>query len=189
MKISELPLAPSVSTTDDVPIDRSGVTYRVHYEALRGNGIASVAKTGTSGLVDTYTMTFTDGSTFSYTVTNGASGSGSWGTITGTLSNQTDLQNALDAKAPASTTYTKAQVDSLITAATCLIVDCGTISSLPATISNASITSDMVVVRAEFGNPDAQSDDWTVTTSSGSVTISGTLSGSTTLKLYLVKSR
>lgn len=101
MKISELPLAQSVSTTDDVPIDRSGVTYRVHYEALRGNGIASIAKTGTSGLVDTYTITFTDGSTFSYTVTNGATGSGAWGTITGTLSDQTDLQNALNAKANA----------------------------------------------------------------------------------------
>ena len=28
-----------------------------------GNGIASITKTGTSGLVDTYTITFTNGST------------------------------------------------------------------------------------------------------------------------------
>lgn len=39
-----------------------------------GNGIASIAKTGTSGLVDTYTITFTDGTTTTFTVTNGADG-------------------------------------------------------------------------------------------------------------------
>ena len=39
-----------------------------------GNGIASVAKTGTVELVDTYTITFTDGSTTTFTVTNGEDG-------------------------------------------------------------------------------------------------------------------
>ena len=39
-----------------------------------GNGISSVAKTGTSGLVDTYTITYTDGTTSTFTVTNGADG-------------------------------------------------------------------------------------------------------------------
>lgn len=39
-----------------------------------GNGIRSITKTGTSGLVDTYTITFDDGSTTTYTVTNGAKG-------------------------------------------------------------------------------------------------------------------
>ena len=38
-------------------------------------GISSIAKTGTSGLVDTYTITYTDGSTSTFTVTNGADGS------------------------------------------------------------------------------------------------------------------
>lgn len=37
-------------------------------------GISSIAKTGTSGLVDTYTITYTDGSTATFTVTNGADG-------------------------------------------------------------------------------------------------------------------
>lgn len=37
-------------------------------------GISNIAKTGTSGLVDTYTITFTDGSTSTFTVTNGAQG-------------------------------------------------------------------------------------------------------------------
>ena len=39
-----------------------------------GRGISSVAKTGTNGLVDTYTITFTDGTTSTFTVTNGAAG-------------------------------------------------------------------------------------------------------------------
>ena len=39
-----------------------------------GVGIASIAKTGTSGLVDTYTITLTSGSTYTFTVTNGKDG-------------------------------------------------------------------------------------------------------------------
>ena len=42
-----------------------------------GNGIDRIAKTATSGLVDTYTVYYTDGTTWTYTVTNGQSGSGS----------------------------------------------------------------------------------------------------------------
>lgn len=38
-----------------------------------GNGIASIAKTSTSGNVDTYTITFTNGDTTTFTVTNGVS--------------------------------------------------------------------------------------------------------------------
>ena len=39
-----------------------------------GNGIASITKTATSGLVDTYTFTYTDGTTSTFTVTNGKDG-------------------------------------------------------------------------------------------------------------------
>lgn len=39
-----------------------------------GNGISSITKTGTVGLVDTYTITMTDGSTYNFTVTNGKDG-------------------------------------------------------------------------------------------------------------------
>ena len=40
-----------------------------------GNGIVSIAKTATVGLVDTYTITFDDGSTTTYDITNGQNGS------------------------------------------------------------------------------------------------------------------
>ena len=39
-----------------------------------GVGISNIAKTGTSGLVDTYTITLTDNSTYTFTVTNGKDG-------------------------------------------------------------------------------------------------------------------
>jgi hypothetical protein len=70
-----------------------------------------------------------------------------------------------------------------------LVVSVASFSSLPQTVSNANIESDMVVVNSVLGTPSAQTGDWTVTTSSGSLTISGTINGSTTLTLYLSKSR
>lgn len=39
-----------------------------------GNGISNISKTSTSGLVDTYTVTFTNGNTTTFTVTNGEKG-------------------------------------------------------------------------------------------------------------------
>ena len=70
-----------------------------------------------------------------------------------------------------------------------LAVNCGTISSLPTTITNTNITNDMVVLQSTLGNPAAQLSEWTVSTANGKLTISGTISGSTALTLYLMKSR
>jgi hypothetical protein len=70
----------------------------------------------------------------------------------------------------------------------CVIVDCGTISSLPKTITNAKVLKDMVVVHSELGTPSAMTSEWTVNTdTAGQFTISGTISGSTTLKLYFIE--
>lgn len=46
-----------------------------------GVGIKSIAKTSTSGLVDTYTITFTDNTTTTFTVTNGEDGAGEAETV------------------------------------------------------------------------------------------------------------
>ena len=70
-----------------------------------------------------------------------------------------------------------------------LTVTKSSVSSLPQTVSNASITADMVVVESVLSNPSAQTGDWTVTTSAGSLTISGTISGTTDITLYLLESR
>ena len=77
-----------------------------------------------------------------------------------------------------------------------LVVDCGTISSIPATINTGSalnVESDMVVLQSTFGNPSAATSNWTVSTYDGYLVVGSgtgeTISGSTTLKLYLMKSR
>ena len=41
------------------------------FSNLKGNGIATIAKTGSNGLQDIYTITFDNGGTFSFNVTNG----------------------------------------------------------------------------------------------------------------------
>ena len=63
-----------------------------------GISVTGVDLISTVGLVKTYRMSFSDNTYFDYAVTDGASGSTTWGGITGVISNQTDLQSALDAK-------------------------------------------------------------------------------------------
>ena len=64
------------SGTDEAP------SFAFNFSNLKGttgdtgNGIASITKTGTSGLVDTYTITYTNGNTSTFTVTNGQDGTG-----------------------------------------------------------------------------------------------------------------
>lgn len=69
-----------------------------------------------------------------------------------------------------------------------LQINLGTISSLPVTVSDDRITADHICKPADclLSNPSAQTSDWTVTTSDGSVTVSGTVSGSTTATIWLV---
>ena len=68
-----------------------------------------------------------------------------------------------------------------------LVLTVASFSSLPQTVSDSRITDDMVCLKAELGTPSAQTGDWTVTTSAGSLTISGSISGSTTATLYLAR--
>ena len=70
---------------------------------------------------------------------------------------------------------------------TVLRCDLGTISSLPVTLAFADVTSDMTVIAYEVGTPKAFASRLDITTSDGSVTVSGTMatSGSSTVKLTL----
>lgn len=70
-----------------------------------GNGIASISKTGTSGLVDTYTITFTDGNTTTFTVTNGSNA---------TVTIQTSWGNPTSNSKVASEKLVKDTIDDLI---------------------------------------------------------------------------
>lgn len=71
-----------------------------------------------------------------------------------------------------------------------LVVNMGTISSLPVTKSAPGVTSRMVVASCEFGTPSAITGDMTVTTYNGSIKLSGSIraNSSTTIKLLLIDS-
>lgn len=60
-----------------------------------------------------------------------------------------------------------------------------TLSALPYVVEDERITENHVVFETELGNPGAQGGPWTVTTEAGKATISGTLLGTTSLKLVL----
>lgn len=83
---------------------------------------------------------------------------------------------------------TASQVASAVTEAKVLRIDIASFSSLPQTVSNANITSTMELINSVLGTPSAQTGDWTVTTGTGTLTVSGSISGSTTLTLYLAES-
>ena len=75
--IAELDQAAALTSDDLMVVSQSGTAKKMQaimFKGDTGNGISSVAKTATSGLVDTYTVTFTDGTTTTFTVTNGAKG-------------------------------------------------------------------------------------------------------------------
>lgn len=68
----------SVSSTTVLAGNRTnirGATGATGSTGATGNGISSISKTGTSGLVDTYTITYTNGNTATFTVTNGSDAS------------------------------------------------------------------------------------------------------------------
>ena len=225
-----------------------------------GNGISNIRKTSTSGLVDTYTITYTDGTTTTFTVTNGQNGTGSvadvWqngvsvldGTVAKVVAdanvqsdwNESDTTDDAYIKnkpsIPTKTSdltndsnfvsdsdyvhtdnnYTSAEKSKLsgiasgaevnvqsnwnetdstadayiankpdIDSLKVLVVTLSAFSSLPATFYETAVTADHVCIKAELGTPSAQTGDWTVTTSAGELTISGSISGSTTATLYL----
>ena len=68
-----------------------------------------------------------------------------------------------------------------------LVITISSFSTLPKTITNSAITENHVVTSATFGTLAAQTGSWTVTTANGSLTIAGSISGSTSLTLVLTK--
>lgn len=65
------PVSPSLTGSMVITLaDQSTTTLSIE----NGKGISSIAKTSTVGLVDTYTVTYNDATTSTFTVTNGAKG-------------------------------------------------------------------------------------------------------------------
>lgn len=115
---NELALAPNKYSIDDLrqQFYRSTIAGTFYVKPAPSNGNEYVYKDGdwaiasSGGIGDAPN----DGQEYvrknlGWAVATGGGGGGSWGSITGTLSNQTDLQSALDAKLDSST-YTAADV-------------------------------------------------------------------------------
>lgn len=67
---------PTEETTLSNLIDEvNDILNQLNNGGVDGRGITSITKTGTDGLVDTYTILYTDNTTSTFTVTNGAKGS------------------------------------------------------------------------------------------------------------------
>lgn len=68
-----------------------------------------------------------------------------------------------------------------------LKIDFTSFSSLPQTVTDTRISEDHICKPGDcyLSNPSAQTGDWTITTSDGAVSISGSISGSTTATLWL----
>lgn len=96
----------------------------------------------------------------------------------------TDGENPVTLKAPASIIKEYMNTDTPV-----LVLTASNVTELPQTINNANITADMVVVNSYLSNPAAQTGEWTVTTSAGSLSITGSMSGTTNITLYLAHSR
>lgn len=81
--IEELNPASTINANDSFVLSQNGAAMRLTGQVLINwltkmadghGGISSITKTGTSGIVDTYTITLADTTTFTFTVTNGAKG-------------------------------------------------------------------------------------------------------------------
>ena len=85
-----------VCNAHNQPTSKTDYTWAL-FKGETGNGISSVAYTSSSGVVDTYTITFTNGDTTTFTVTNGTPLITVGGTGVDVLAFSSDPQGQLDA--------------------------------------------------------------------------------------------
>ena len=71
---------------------KDGTKKSVDIKGEKGVGIDKIEKTSTDGLVDTYTIKYTDNSTSEFSVTNGKGGSNTTATVTGTFAKIKDAE-------------------------------------------------------------------------------------------------
>lgn len=93
-------------------------------------------------------------------------------TISGTISGQTDVTIALG------------RIDT--TSSTMLVYDISEFSTLPQTVTDSRITAFHTVLHTELSNPAAQADDWTITTGTGTMQITGNMAASQSTALRVI---
>ncbi len=110
-------------------------------DGAQGVSVTGVTLLSTVGIDKTYRMTFSNNTYFDYVVKDGVAGTTvPWGGITGTLSNQTDLKNALDAK------------QDTLTAGTHIDIDNGTISVIGMPTKTSDLLNDSLFINKDVNN-------------------------------------
>ena len=96
------------------------------------------------------------------------------------MSNDGDFNITIDPSVYASYTTLQEMIEMVV-------VNFGTVSSMPKTVSDSDITSDMVPVRWEFGTESSLASEPTITITNGQAVLNGTLNSgmSTTAVVYL----
>ena len=130
-----------------------------------GNGIAEAEMNADYSL----TLTFTDGTAYTTPSIRGASGQGvpAGGSAGQILSKQSGTDYDAEWTNPRKP----------------ITVNFGTVSSLPVTKNVAGVMADMTAIACELGTPSAFTSDLTVSTGNGAVTLSGSIRGSSTVKI------
>ncbi|MBR0406756.1 MAG: hypothetical protein IJI53_01850 [Clostridia bacterium] len=158
---------------ESIPIRDSDAQEKIAQWALfsGANGIASAVMNADY----TLTLTFTDGTAYTTPSIRGVSGADGQGVPAG--------GNAGQYLRKRSASNYDAEWGALPKAVT---VNFGTVSSLPVTKNAPGVTADMVVASHEFGTPSAFTSGLSVTTGNGAVTLSGTMNGSSTVRITFV---
>lgn len=97
LTVSSVTLSPGANPT----VEKTGGganPYNIKFGLPQANSITSITKTGASGNVDTYTITFTNGTTVTFTVTNGASTVKVNDVVQSIINFDSDPQTQLDSK-------------------------------------------------------------------------------------------
>lgn len=63
------------------------------------------------------------------------------------------------------------------------------VNALPTTITKEGITDTMQAVKMMLSAPYVQGSDWTITSAAGSITISGTINGTTDIEVWMQEVR
>ena len=179
------------TTTGNLPTDTTNFMNLIDFDIANMNQIGLVKPDGESTTIDA------DGTLHAHAVGSVTSFNGRTGEVLPQTSDYTAAQVAYDnTDSSLTATNVKSAIDQLSTAIAkceCLVLSTGNtrVSALPYDFINTAIETDMVCINSVLGNPSAQaSEEWEVNTdTAGRARISGTISGSTTITLYLMKSR
>lgn len=181
MIIDQLTAIASPQGTDELPIERGQLTYKIMWDDLAGDDISALQ----SGISDINTAL------------GGKQDTLVSGTNIKTVNGQSLLGSGNIAAIPTGGAAGKALVKASSTDYDVTWGDAGgalwftgvTVSATTgdiATISNSAITADHVLGRIEWANPSAITTDVTWTTSAGSLVLNGTASSATTANILLV---